>query len=33
MFNSDLEFQGILKFPESAPAMLISAMGSCQCPY
>lgn len=33
MFNSDLEFQGILKFPESAPAMLISALGSCQCPY
>lgn len=33
MFNSNLEFQGILKFPESVPAMLISALCTYQCLY
>lgn len=30
MFNSDLEFQRVLKFRECAPAMLISALGIYQ---
>lgn len=33
MFNSDLEFQRILKFHECVPAMLISALGTYQHLY